>query len=119
MKAKEVGLLVPCLLLMGGSSALATDSFCKQWASWSQAEQAEFLNKSTDALVDRGFRGTPGLMECVKRNMLIQRPAITKACKQAPSDPDFVAGMFMGQLGMWLGVSCQNDRGFTSKPRIQ
>ncbi len=119
LRAKEVILFVPCLLLMGSNSAVAEDSFCKDWASWSPTTRADMLNKSTEILVDRGLRDIPGLLECVKRNMLVQRPAITKLCAQAPSNPDFTVGMFMGQLGMWLGISCQNDSAFTSTPRVQ
>ena len=119
LRVKKVGLLVPCLLAFGAGSALGEDFFCKDWTSWSPATQANALNKTTELLVDRGLRNIPGLLECVKRNMLIQRPAITKVCEQAPSNPDFAAGMMMGQLGTWLGISCGNDPDFTSTPRIQ
>ena len=115
-RAKEVGLLASCLLLVGVNPALGEDSFCKDWARESPAGRADFLNKSSEALVDRGLRDIPGLVECVKRNMLIQRPAITTVCEKAPSNRDFSVGLLMGQLGTWLAVSCGNDLAFTSTP---
>jgi hypothetical protein len=118
-KQKTVILLVACFLFAGLRPAVAGNSFCKDWGKASPATQADLLNGATEALVDRGLRAIPGLLECVKRNMLIQRPAISKVCKEAPSDPDFTVGVFIGQLSSWIGISCGNDPAFTSTPRVQ
>lgn len=108
--------LIAALLI--STPAAGDDSFCGQWgSSWKESEKSFLMEKLVESHVDRGMRGVPGLVACVKRNMQIQKPAISKMCGAA-SQPDFTTGLFIGQVISWITMKCGNDSNFKSQPRF-